>query len=154
MGGKWFAFTPEGKKAQSADLPGLSTREDPKLGEIVVDEKGMTVYRFMKDEAWPEPVSNCTGECVKKWPVVSPVDFDDTKGIQKKGYMTFTRPDGAEQQTINCWPIYTFKRQGPRRHQRSGRRRHLVRRAARREAGRRAGEVTTSPGCRPRRRRP
>ncbi|MGA5275597.1 SCO0930 family lipoprotein [Streptomyces cellulosae] len=108
VGGKWFAFTPEGKKAQSADLPGLSTREDPKLGEIVVDEKGMTVYRFMKDEAWPKPVSTCTGDCVKKWPIVSPVDFDDTKGIKKKGYMTFTRPDGAEQQTINCWPIYTF----------------------------------------------
>ncbi len=110
----------------------------------------MTVYRFMKDEAWPKPVSNCTGDCVKKWPIVSPVDFDDTKGIKKKGYMTFTRPDGAEQQTINCWPIYTFmRRQGARRHQRSGRGRHLVRRAARRKAGRRAGEVTSSPGCRP-----
>ncbi|MFF9486241.1 SCO0930 family lipoprotein [Streptomyces sp. NPDC014676] len=108
VGGKWFALTPEGKKAQAADLPGLSTREDPKLGEIVVDKNGMTVYRFMKDEAWPKPVSACTGACLEKWPVVSPVDFEDTKGIQKKGYMTFTRPDGADQQTINCWPIYTF----------------------------------------------
>jgi predicted lipoprotein with Yx(FWY)xxD motif len=108
VGGKWYALNPQGKKAQSADRPGLSTREDPKLGEIVVDENGMTVYRFMKDEAWPEPVSNCTGACLEKWPAVSPVDFEDTKGIQKKGYMTFTRPDGAEQQTINCWPMYTF----------------------------------------------
>ncbi|MFF1274175.1 SCO0930 family lipoprotein [Streptomyces marokkonensis] len=108
VGGKWYALTPEGKKAQAADRAGLSTRQDPKLGEIVVDENGMTVYRFMKDEAWPKPVSACTGACLEKWPVVSPVDFEDTKGIQKKGYMTFTRPDGAEQQTINCWPIYTF----------------------------------------------
>ncbi|MGC0379183.1 SCO0930 family lipoprotein [Streptomyces sp. SAI-229] len=108
VGGKWFALNPEGKKAQAADRPGLSTREDPKLGEIVVDKNGMTVYRFMKDEAWPKPVSACTGACLEKWPVVSPVDFEDTKGIQKKGYMTFTRPDGADQQTINCWPIYTF----------------------------------------------
>ncbi|MFI1422796.1 SCO0930 family lipoprotein [Streptomyces sp. NPDC020731] len=108
VGGKWYALNPEGKKAQAADQPGLSTREDPKLGEIVVDKNGMTVYRFMKDEAWPKPVSACTGACLEKWPVVSPVDFGDTKGIQKKGYMTFTRPDGAGQQTINCWPIYTF----------------------------------------------
>ncbi|MFI8191897.1 SCO0930 family lipoprotein [Streptomyces sp. NPDC085946] len=110
VGGKWYALAPDGKKAQGGaeELPGLSTRNDPELGEIVVDGKGMTVYRFMKDEAWPKPVSACTGACLEKWPVVSPVDFADTKGIQKKGYMTFTRPDGAEQQTINCWPMYTF----------------------------------------------
>ncbi|MEV0692177.1 SCO0930 family lipoprotein [Streptomyces sp. NPDC050388] len=109
VGGKWFGLTPEGKKAQAADLPGLSTRKDPELGEIVVDKDGMTVYRFTKDEAWPKPVSACTGACLEKWPVVAPVDINDTKGIEKKNYMKFTRPDnGAEQQTIYCWPIYTF----------------------------------------------
>ncbi|MFF9206125.1 SCO0930 family lipoprotein [Streptomyces sp. NPDC014986] len=108
VGGKWFALTPEGKKAQAADQPGLSTRQDPELGEIVVDGNGMTVYRFMKDEAWPKPVSACVGACLEKWPVVAPVDFADTQGIQEKGYMTFTRPDGADQQTVDCWPIYTF----------------------------------------------
>lgn len=108
VGGKWFALNPEGKKAKAADQPGLSTRQDPELGEIVVDRNGMTVYRFTKDEAWPKPVSACTGACLEKWPVVAPVDINDTKGIEKKNYMTFTRPDGAEQQTIYCWPIYTF----------------------------------------------
>jgi predicted lipoprotein with Yx(FWY)xxD motif len=108
VGGTWFALAPDGKKAALADLPGLSTRKDPKLGEIVVDKNGMTVYRFMKDEAWPEPVSNCTGACLENWPVVAPVAADDTKGVQKKGLMSFTRPDGAKQQTVNCWPIYTF----------------------------------------------
>lgn len=108
VGGKWFALAPDGKKAKSAELPGLSTREDPKLGEIVVDGKGMTVYRFMKDEAWPKPVSACTGACLDKWPVVAPVAANDTKGVVKKGLMSFTRPDGAKQQTVDCWPIYTF----------------------------------------------
>lgn len=110
VGGKWFALTPEGKKAQEiAGQPGLSTREDAELGEIVVDGDGRTVYRFMNDEAWPEPVSACTGACLEKWPVVAPVDINDTKDIQKKNYMTFTRPDNeVGQQTINCWPIYTF----------------------------------------------
>lgn len=110
VGGTWYALAPDGKKAKAAaDQPGLSTREDPELGEIVVDKNGMTVYRFMKDEAWPKPVSNCTDACLEKWPAVAPVEFGDTKGIQKKGYMTFARQDGkGEQQTINCWPIYTF----------------------------------------------
>ncbi|MGW6460928.1 SCO0930 family lipoprotein [Streptomyces sp. NPDC055078] len=130
VGGTWFASAPDGKKAkagagtgagaggdygtggtdsgaQGADLAGLSTRKDPKLGEIVVDKNGMTVYRFMKDSAWPMKTA-CTGDCLKKWPVVAPVDKNDTKGILKKGFVTFNRPDGIKQQTIDCWPLYTF----------------------------------------------
>ncbi|WP_327699238.1 SCO0930 family lipoprotein [Streptomyces sp. NBC_00459] len=108
VGGKWYGLAPDGKKATLASLPGLSTRNDPKLGTIVVDKNGMTVYRFLKDEAWPKPVSACVGACLDKWPVVEPVAFKNTKGIKEKGYMNFTRPDGAEQQTLNCSPIYTF----------------------------------------------
>ncbi|GGI98559.1 SCO0930 family lipoprotein [Streptomyces brasiliensis] len=108
VGGKWFALAPDGKKAKLSGLPGLSTRKDPELGEIVVDKNGMTVYRFLKDKAWPESVSNCTGACLEKWPAVAPVNANDTKGVAKKGLMGFTRPDGAKQMTVNCWPIYTF----------------------------------------------
>ncbi|MFE2456790.1 SCO0930 family lipoprotein [Streptomyces sp. NPDC059402] len=108
VGKKWYALAADGKKAKAEPAAGLSTRNDPKLGEIVVDKNGMTVYRFMKDEAWPKPVSACTGACLEKWPVVAPVEANDTKGVEKKGLMSFTRPDGAAQQTIDCWPIYTF----------------------------------------------
>ncbi|MFE3329134.1 SCO0930 family lipoprotein [Streptomyces sp. NPDC059176] len=121
VGGTWFASAPDGKKAapgggggdeaeeggKPADLAGLSVRKDPKLGEIVVDKNGMTVYRFMKDSAWPMKTA-CTGACLEKWPVVAPVDKNDTEGILKKGFVTFDRPDGIKQQTINCWPIYTY----------------------------------------------
>jgi predicted lipoprotein with Yx(FWY)xxD motif len=121
VGGTWYASAPDGKKAapgggaeggeaeggEAADLAGLSVRNDPKLGEIVVDKNGMTVYRFMKDSAWPMKTA-CTGECLEKWPVVEPVEKNDTEGILKKGFVTFDRPDGIEQQTIDCWPIYTF----------------------------------------------
>lgn len=119
VGGTWFASAPDGKKAalgaagdeadggSEAELAGLSVRKDPKLGEIVVDAKGMTVYRFKKDSAWPMKTA-CTGACLEKWPVVAPVDKNDTEGIIKKGFVTFDRPDGIKQQTIDCWPIYTF----------------------------------------------
>lgn len=51
--------------AEPASPPGLATRKDPKLGEIVVDREGMTVYRFLKDSAWPMRTA-CTGECLEK----------------------------------------------------------------------------------------
>ncbi|KUO17499.1 SCO0930 family lipoprotein [Streptomyces dysideae] len=118
--GTWYALAPDGKKAKSeaagaeaADLPGLSTRNDPKLGEIVVDKNGHTVYRFMKDTQWPMSTA-CTGDCLDKWPVVAPVDAKDTKGIDlqgstpNRGYVVFDRPDGIKQQSIDCVPIYTF----------------------------------------------
>ncbi|ARP68860.1 hypothetical protein LK07_02705 [Streptomyces pluripotens] len=108
VGGKWFALAPNGKKASLNALPGLSVHKDPKLGDIVVDKNGMTVYRFLKDKAWPKSVSNCVGGCLAKWPAVAPVKADDTQGVKKKGLMGFTRPDGVKQMTVNCWPIYTF----------------------------------------------
>ncbi|MCH0564536.1 MULTISPECIES: SCO0930 family lipoprotein [unclassified Streptomyces] len=108
VGDKWYALAPDGKKARLSNLPGLSVRHDTNLGDIIVDKNGMTVYRFLKDKAWPKPVSACTGACLEKWPAVSPVAADDTKDVQKKGLMSFTRPDGVKQQTVNCWPIYTF----------------------------------------------
>ncbi|WP_328672962.1 SCO0930 family lipoprotein [Streptomyces sp. NBC_00328] len=108
VGGTWFASAPDGKKATLASLPGLSVRKDAKLGDIVVDKNGMTVYRFMKDQAWPVSKSACTGACLEKWPAVAPVSEDDTKGVKKKGLMPFTRPDGVKQMSVNCWPIYTF----------------------------------------------
>ncbi|MFJ8666341.1 SCO0930 family lipoprotein [Streptomyces sp. NPDC093600] len=130
VGGTWFAAAPDGKKAAPAAetgggddsgtaaetdggddsakaAAGLSVRKDPKLGDVVVDSRGMTVYRFTKDSAWPMKTA-CTGPCLKKWPVVAPVDKNSIEGVTRKGFVTFSRPDGVKQQTIDCWPLYTF----------------------------------------------
>ncbi|MFG2715205.1 SCO0930 family lipoprotein [Streptomyces goshikiensis] len=117
VGGVWFAFAPDGKKASKAAAPaapeapaegqggGLTVAKDPKLGDHVVDGKGMTVYRFKPDTAWPM-VSKCTGDCLAKWPAVAPAEKG--KGIIEKNYLVLDRPDGKKQQTVNCWPVYTF----------------------------------------------
>ncbi|WP_434599449.1 SCO0930 family lipoprotein [Streptomyces sp. A5-4] len=123
VGGTWFASAADGKKAAPgvagaeegagaeagapADLAGMSVRKDAKLGDVVVDSKGMTVYRFNKDSAWPMKTA-CTGACLEKWPAVPPVEKNDTEGVLKKGFVVFDRPDGIKQQTIDCWPVYTF----------------------------------------------
>ncbi|MFF7330226.1 SCO0930 family lipoprotein [Streptomyces sp. NPDC090306] len=111
VAGSWYALAPDGKKAAPAaasGLPGLSVRKDARLGDIVVDHQGRTVYRFLEDEAWPVSKSACTGACLEKWPAVAPVKAADTEGVRKKGLMGFTRPDGVKQMTVNCWPVYTF----------------------------------------------
>ncbi|OKK15314.1 hypothetical protein AMK16_28280 [Streptomyces sp. CB00455] len=134
VGGVWFAFAPDGKKAakaaSAAPAPsgateaggapsgaaeagaaeagaGLSVAKDPALGDHIVDGKGMTVYRFKPDTAWPM-VSQCAGDCVAKWPVVPPVDKAAAKGITERNYLVLDRPDGKKQQTVDCWPVYTF----------------------------------------------
>ncbi|MFC8224910.1 SCO0930 family lipoprotein [Streptomyces sp. NPDC057287] len=117
VGNTWFAAAPDGKKAavnadgpssgEEADLAGLSVRKDPELGDVVVDKRGMTVYRFKKDSAWPMK-SACTGACLEKWPVVDPVQKNDVDGVTTKGFVTFNRPDGIKQQSLDCWPVYTF----------------------------------------------
>ncbi|MGW5852493.1 SCO0930 family lipoprotein [Streptomyces sp. NPDC055254] len=121
VGGVWFSFAPDGKKAakpapgagggntgaSQGAQPGLSVAEDPELGAHIVDGKGMTVYRFKPDTAWPM-VSKCTDDCLAKWPVVAPVDKANTKGITERNYLVLDRPDGKKQQTVDCWPVYTF----------------------------------------------
>lgn len=116
VGGTWFAAAPDGKKAAKAAAPApaagqasgaLTVAKDPKLGDHIVDGNGMTVYRFKPDTAWPM-VSKCEGDCVAKWPVVPPVPQANAKGIIEKNYLVLDRPDGKKQQTVNCWPVYTF----------------------------------------------
>ncbi|MEU8433707.1 SCO0930 family lipoprotein [Streptomyces sp. NPDC029216] len=115
VGGTWFALAPDGKKAAKpaappAGAPGqaagaLTVAKDAKLGDHVVDGSGMTVYRFKPDTAWPM-VSKCTGDCLAKWPAVPPAERGS--GIVEKNYLVLDRPDGKKQQTVNCWPVYTF----------------------------------------------
>ncbi|KOG11605.1 MULTISPECIES: SCO0930 family lipoprotein [Streptomyces] len=93
--------------APEQSTAGLAVRQDPKLGPIVVNAQGMTVYRFTKDVRWPMK-SNCTGDCLTNWPVVGPVNKTGLKGITLKNFLVLDRPDGIPQQTIDCWPIYTF----------------------------------------------
>src|SRR5512136_2371782 len=43
----------------------VQVSKDAKLGDILVDSKGMTLYHFAKDQV---NVSNCSGGCATAWP--------------------------------------------------------------------------------------
>ncbi|MGW6919660.1 SCO0930 family lipoprotein [Kitasatospora sp. NPDC054939] len=127
VGGTWFAVAPDGSKAGAkagaketpgaaspgaaapgtAALPELSLAADPKLGKIIRDGKGRTLYRFTQDTAWPMK-SNCEGACLEKWRPAKLVDLNKVEGIDPKKLITYTRPDGTTQLTIDCWPLYWF----------------------------------------------
>ena len=77
---------------------------DPKLGNILVGDKGMTLYMFTQDG--PDQ-SNCTGDCLVKWPPLL------TQGSPKLGegvdavlVGTATLADGSKIVTYNKMPLY------------------------------------------------
>ncbi|MFF7989559.1 hypothetical protein ACFZDG_07170 [Kitasatospora xanthocidica] len=85
----------------------LQTATDPKLGTIVTDSAGFTLYRFDQDRSNP-PESYCNGSCAVIWPPEH-VNGDVTvKGIDSKLVGTVTRSDGTKQVTLNGWPVYRY----------------------------------------------
>lgn len=107
IGGTWNALAPNGMKAMMMSAMQLRAVENAKLGRIIDNAKGKTLYRFDKDSAWPMK-SHCTGACLKTWKPAKPVDKNKLSGVNKKLVGTYTRPDGTKQLEINCWPVYWF----------------------------------------------
>lgn len=75
------------------------------LGDILVDQRGMTLYTYSKDTPG---VSNCSGKCLAAWPALitngAPVAGTGVTG--KLG--TITRDDGSTQVTYNDMPLYFY----------------------------------------------
>ncbi len=79
-----------------------------KLGKILVDAKGLTLYRFDNDTAAGK--SSCgAGPCATTWPaaIVTGAATAGT-GIDGATLTTFKRDDGATQLQIDGHPLYTF----------------------------------------------
>ncbi len=77
-----------------------------KLGKVLVDSRGHTLYLFRKDR---NDKSSCTGPCAQFWPPVL-VSGKPTAGTGVKASMlgTTKRSNGAVQATYDRHPLYTF----------------------------------------------
>lgn len=77
-----------------------------RLGKILVDSQGRTLYLFKKDSRGR---SACSGECAKFWPPLR-VDGKPTagSGINASKLGTISRSGGKRQVTYNGHPLYTF----------------------------------------------
>lgn len=98
---------PQSSSKKPVSAGELEVVDDKKLGDIVADGKGFTLYRFDKDTPKPSK-SNCEGECATTWPPVSAEDATATAGIDKADLGSVTRKDGTKQLTIGGWPAYRY----------------------------------------------
>ena len=77
-----------------------------KLGRILVNARGMTLYLFTQDK---HGRSTCTGRCTRVWPPVL-VDGEPTaaSGVVKEKLSTRARANGRRQLLYNGHPLYTL----------------------------------------------
>jgi predicted lipoprotein with Yx(FWY)xxD motif len=101
-------------KATGPDAPiHLATKKIDKLGSVVTDSNGMTLYRFDHDTALPS-VSNCDGPCTGLWPpVTTTAKTVVLAGIDKHLIGTVARKDGSVQLTLAGWPLYRYANDAP-----------------------------------------
>ncbi|MBT2480663.1 SCO0930 family lipoprotein [Streptomyces sp. ISL-94] len=115
VSGTWHVLGADGKPAAAAKKPAqeaekgvaLSVRQNAQLGPILADAEGRTLYRFDKDSAWPMKFG-CLDACLDTWKPAQPVDRTKVSGIAAELVGSVKRPDGSEQLTIDCWPVYLF----------------------------------------------
>jgi predicted lipoprotein with Yx(FWY)xxD motif len=70
-------------------------------GNILTDEKGMSLYTFDKDSGGK---SACNGPCATNWPVLKAEASDKPDS----NYTIITRDDGSRQWAYKGKPLYTF----------------------------------------------
>jgi LPXTG-motif cell wall-anchored protein len=83
----------------------VNVASNAKLGKILVDSSGMTLYMFTKDKGGQ---SVCYGPCAKLWPPLTAAGTPTlASGVAGKLGLT-TRKDGSKQVTYNGMPLYTY----------------------------------------------
>ena len=75
-----------------------------KLGEILVDADGRTLYAFTKDKG---DQSACSGGCATSWPALTGTATAGT-GAQASLLATSTQANGTDQVTYDGRPLYYF----------------------------------------------
>ncbi|MDT4987076.1 MAG: hypothetical protein QOI74_1170 [Micromonosporaceae bacterium] len=90
----------------------LAAKQVDKLGLVVTDGSGMTLYRFEKDTANPS-VSNCEASCAALWPpLTTTATRAQLSGIDKRFIGTMARKDGSVQITLKGMPLYRYAKDG------------------------------------------
>jgi predicted lipoprotein with Yx(FWY)xxD motif len=77
---------------------------DSKLGDILVDGEGRTLYVFTKDKG---DQSACSGECATNWPALTGTATAGT-GVQASLLSTSMQANGTSQVTYGGKPLYYF----------------------------------------------
>lgn len=108
-GGRGQTGSTQAAKSEASGSGGAGTvtvADNPKLGAILVNADGLTLYDFHKDKGGK---SACYGACAATWPPLT----TDGKPQAIKGAMptklgTTKRTDGTVQVTYAGHPLYTY----------------------------------------------
>lgn len=102
----------ESTKSTSTESPAsgtaaiVSVTSVPKLGRILVDSKGFTLYDFHKDKGGK---SACYGACASVWPPLTSEGAPQAEeGAETSKLGTTERKDGTAQVTYAGHPLYTY----------------------------------------------
>jgi predicted lipoprotein with Yx(FWY)xxD motif len=105
-GGSTSTATTSSEPTNGGTAAIVSATTVPKLGKIIVDAKGFTLYDFHKDKGGK---SACYGACAKVWPpLLSEGKPQVGEGAMTSKLGTTKRKDGALQVTYAGWPLYTY----------------------------------------------
>jgi predicted lipoprotein with Yx(FWY)xxD motif len=95
--------------AQTSPSEGVATikvASVPKLGKVVVDSDGFTLYDFHKDKG---TTSSCYGACAGVWPPLTTGSTPKaTGGVSASMLGTTERKDGTTQVTFAGHPLYIY----------------------------------------------
>jgi predicted lipoprotein with Yx(FWY)xxD motif len=81
-----------------------------KLGKILVDGKGQTLYLFEADKG---KASTCDGGCASAWPPLATAGKPMAgTGVSASKLGTTKRSDGTNEVTYNGHPLYTYAGDG------------------------------------------
>ena len=95
-----------GSSASSGGSGVVAVDDNAKLGQILVDSKGNTLYYFLKDKGGK---SACYGACASVWPPYTASGQPKGQSGAKASLLSTTkRTDGGEQVTYNKFPLYTY----------------------------------------------
>lgn len=76
------------------------------LGNYLVDQNGMTLYWFTKDQPG---MSNCEGKCIQAWPAFMPPTVVVPQGLTSSDFGVINRADGSQQLTYRGYPLYYWQ---------------------------------------------
>src|SRR5215203_4280121 len=105
--GAYGASSPKTSSSSAGASGGASVAlASSKLGKILVDGKGQTLYLFQADRG---TASTCNGACAGAWPPLTtagqPIAWP---GVSASKLGTTKRSDGTAEVTFNGHPLYTF----------------------------------------------
>jgi predicted lipoprotein with Yx(FWY)xxD motif len=100
------ASGPASASGSAAATAAVLKTENTKIGTVLTDARGLTLYWFAMDT----PMSSaCSGACAAAWPPVTGMP-QAAAGVTLPGKLgVIKRPDGTMQATYNGHPLYAFQ---------------------------------------------